>query len=92
MIRQRLLLQCPSCRESKLIDVAVRDDGVMGLVKCDECKARDILSRTVARPVSRRALGPEPSPEANNQPAAAPGGRLVQRARLGLSHVFRPAH
>jgi hypothetical protein len=37
---------------------------VMGLVKCDECKARDILTRTVARPVPRRAVSPEPSPEA----------------------------
>jgi hypothetical protein len=54
MERQRLFLECSSCGAAKFIDVAVRDDGVLGFVKCDECKGRDILKRSTARPLPRR--------------------------------------
>jgi hypothetical protein len=94
MIRQRLLLECQHCRQVKLVDVVVRDDGVMGLVKCDECKARDILTRTVPRRPTRRPISSRDPTMATKSDEAppTPNGRFFRRLRLGLGNVFGPAH
>ena len=44
MVRTRLMLQCPHCGESKLINVTILDD-VVGPVMCESCVARAILER-----------------------------------------------
>jgi hypothetical protein len=47
--RARLLLECPQCRESKLINVTIMDDA-MGPVICDTCVARAVMDRRMAGP------------------------------------------
>jgi transcription elongation factor Elf1 len=54
MVRDRFLLECPHCGKGKLIDVAVSSEGMIGPVKCDDCKARDLLHRTMPRASPRR--------------------------------------
>lgn len=92
MIRQRLLLACPTCRQAKLIDVAVRDDGVMGVVKCDECKGRDILAGSGAKARTRRATSrTQPSEAANpEQATATSSGRTGGRLRMALGNLLGP--
>jgi hypothetical protein len=86
MAHQRFLLECPHCGESKLINVAVSDDGLMGPVKCDECKTAS-LRLSARRPVRRtvesapQAQAPAPAPEPEKRPSA-PFGRALKRFRL----------
>jgi NAD-dependent SIR2 family protein deacetylase len=54
--RQRLLLECSHCGQSKLIDVAIADDGMMGIAKCDACKTDELRVASVMRPPPRRPL------------------------------------
>ncbi|MGZ4316534.1 MAG: hypothetical protein ACXVRS_11985 [Gaiellaceae bacterium] len=48
MVRTRLMLECPHCGESKLINVTILDD-VVGPVMCESCVARTIMERRVSR-------------------------------------------
>ena len=48
MIRTRLMLECPHCGESKLINVTILDDEV-GPVMCESCVARTIMERRVSK-------------------------------------------
>jgi hypothetical protein len=48
LIRTRLMLECPHCGESKLINVTILDD-VVGPVMCESCVARTIMERRVSR-------------------------------------------
>jgi hypothetical protein len=71
MDRHRFRLECPHCGQEKLVEVAVSADGMMGPVKCDDCKARGFSMR--ARRPARRADDahraregtPEPQPSIN---------------------------
>jgi hypothetical protein len=48
MIRTRLMLECPHCGESKLINVTILDD-VVGPVMCESCVARAIMERRLSK-------------------------------------------
>ena len=54
MIHTRLMLECPHCGESKLINVTILDDA-MGPVMCEPCVARTIMARRLARPAAPAA-------------------------------------
>jgi hypothetical protein len=45
--RARLMLECPECRESKLIGVTIMDD-VVGPFMCEACVVQTMLSRRLA--------------------------------------------
>ncbi|MGZ4384677.1 MAG: hypothetical protein ACXVY3_08755 [Gaiellaceae bacterium] len=62
--RQRLLLECSRCRQAKLIDVALTDDGMLGMAKCDESKTDELRFAHAMRPRPRRPLR-------RHEPAAA---------------------
>jgi transcription elongation factor Elf1 len=59
MVRDRFLLECPHCGKGKLIDVAISDSGMLGPIKCDDCKARALLRRAMPRaiPIRSGAVG-----------------------------------
>jgi hypothetical protein len=48
LVRTRLMLECPHCRESKLINVTILDD-VVGPVMCEACVAEAIVNRRLGR-------------------------------------------
>jgi hypothetical protein len=86
--RQRLLLECSRCRRAKLIDVALTDDGMMGMAKCDECKTDELRFAHAMRPRQRRPLRRqepvvhvEASPEA---PEWISAGDVLRRVRVAL--------
>ena len=86
MTRNRLLLECSACGQGKLIDVVLSDDGVIGVVKCDECKMTELrATRSVRRPV--RVPVEEPS-VGNGQGPSDPPARGLRHA---LANVFNPA-
>ena len=62
MIRTRLMLECPHCGESKLINVTILDD-VVGPVMCESCVARTIMERRVTRLDEPASPSHEPAPE-----------------------------
>jgi hypothetical protein len=62
MVRTRLMLECPHCGESKLINVTILDD-VVGPVMCESCVARTILERRLARLDEAATRTSEPAPE-----------------------------
>jgi transcription elongation factor Elf1 len=45
MTFDRLILECPHCGKGKYVTVAISETGSMGPVKCDDCKARGLLTR-----------------------------------------------
>ena len=54
MTRNRLPLECSHCRQAKLIDIAISDDGMVGVAVCDECKTHDLRLANAARRHQRR--------------------------------------
>ena len=60
MVRTRLMLECPHCGESKLINVTILDD-VVGPVMCESCVARLILERRLAKQDASAMPSSEPA-------------------------------
>jgi hypothetical protein len=91
--RQRLLLDCSHCGEAKLIDVAITDDGMMGIAKCDACKTdalrvANVMRLRPRRPLRRlepRALA-EPEAEAE-EPEWIPAGEVLRRVQTALGEL-----
>jgi hypothetical protein len=48
LVRTRLMLKCPHCHESKLINVTILDE-VVGPVMCETCVAAAIVNRRLGR-------------------------------------------
>jgi hypothetical protein len=59
LVRTRLMLECPHCRESKLINVTILDE-VVGPVMCEACVAEAIVNRRLARPAEPATPHGEP--------------------------------
>ena len=87
--RQRLLLECSRCRQAKLIDVALTDDGMLGMAKCDECKTDELRFAHAMRPRPRRPLRrQEPVAaaveESPDEPEWISPGEVLHRVRAAL--------
>jgi hypothetical protein len=54
--RERLPLECSHCGQAKLIDVAIAENGMMGIAKCDTCKTDALRVASIMRPRPRRPL------------------------------------
>jgi hypothetical protein len=87
MTRNRLLLECSACGQGKLIDVAVSDDGLIGVVKRDECKTKDLRAAHASRRPARR-----PTVEATVSDGRGSSDLPMGRLRQVLGNVFSPAH
>jgi hypothetical protein len=88
--RQRLLLECSHCRQSKLIDVAIADDGMMGIAKCDACKTDELRVANTMRPRPRRPLRrlqPVVMPVESVQPEWIPAGEVLRRVQSALGEL-----
>ena len=87
--RQRLLLECLHCRQAKLIDVAIANDGMMGVAKCDDCKTDDLRFAHAMRPRPRRPLRRiEPTVTAEvAEPEWIPAGEVLRRVRTALGEL-----
>jgi len=84
-----LLLECSRCRQAKLIDVDLTDDGMLGMAKCDECKTDELRVAHVMRPRPRRPLRRyEPVvaavAESTEEPEWISPGEVLQRVRVAL--------
>jgi hypothetical protein len=86
--RERLLLECSRCERAKLIDVALTDDGMLGIAKCDECKTDELRFAHAMRPRPRRPLRRhEPVvavDESAEEPAWISPGDVLRRVRVAL--------
>ena len=87
--RQRLLLECSHCRQSKLIDVAITDDGMMGIANCDACKTDELRVANVMRVRPRRPLRRlEPVVMAETvEPEWIAAGEVLRRVRTALGEL-----
>ena len=47
---RRLVQRAARIRQAKLIDVAIADDGMMGIAKCDACKTDELRVASAMRP------------------------------------------
>ena len=86
--RRRLPLQCSSCGQPKLIDVAIADDGMLGIAKCDACKTDELRNANVMRvrprrPHRRLRLEPTVTAEAPES-EWIPDGQVLRRVRMAL--------
>jgi hypothetical protein len=84
--RRRLLLECSRCRQAKLIDVDVTDDGMLGVTRCDVCKTDDLRYANASRRRQRRPLRrtePAPHPEPTDPEEMRPG-EILRRVRIAL--------
>lgn len=90
--RKRLLLECSHCGQAGLIDVAVSDDGMMGVVNCDECKTNGLRSANALRRRPRRPLRHPGATLVTEvvEPTGIPTGDVLSRVRLALGD-FSPA-
>jgi hypothetical protein len=87
--RQRLPLECLRCGQAKLIDVAIADDGMLGVAKCDECKTNELRVAHAMRLRPRRPLRP-PKPivlAEVGEPEWIPAGEVLHRVRLALGEL-----
>lgn len=86
--RERLLLECSRCRQAKLIDVAITEDGMLGMARCDACKTDDLRVGNALRRRQRRPLrrpGPvlvEPMAEEDEEEMRP--GDVLRRVRVAL--------
>ena len=91
--RQRLLLDCSHCGQAKLIDVAITDDGMMGIAKCDACKTDELRVANVMRLRPRRPLRrfePPVLAEAEveaEEPEWIPAGEVLRRVQTALGDL-----
>jgi hypothetical protein len=91
--RQRLLLDCSHCGQPKLIDVAVTQDGMMGIAKCDACKTDALRVANVMRLRPRRPLRRfEPTVLAEveaeaEEPEWIAAGEVLRRVRTALGDL-----
>jgi hypothetical protein len=80
MVRTRLMLQCPHCGESKLINVTILDD-IVGPVMCESCVAQTILERRLAKLAESATPPSEPTPEAPRLEVVRPAGQSLNPGR-----------
>jgi hypothetical protein len=80
MVRTRLMLECPHCGESKLINVTILDD-VVGPVMCESCVARTILARRLAKLDNAATPPSEPTPQVPLLEVARPAEQAVNPGR-----------
>ena len=80
MVRTRLMLECPHCGESKLINVTILDD-VVGPVMCESCVAQTILERRLARQAESASPPVEPTPETPRLELVRPADQFVNPGR-----------
>lgn len=91
--RQRLLLDCSHCGQAKLIDVAITEDGMMGIAKCDACKTDALRVANVMRLRPRRPLRrlePMVTAEAEAEPEEPewiPAGEVLRRVQTALGEL-----
>ena len=88
--RQRLPLECSHCGQAKLIDVAIADDGMMGITKCDACKTDELRVASIMRPRPRRPLRrvePLVMPVESVEPEWIPAGEVLRRVRSALGEL-----
>jgi hypothetical protein len=82
------MLECSRCRRARLIDVALTDDGMLGMAKCDECKTDELRFAHAMRPRPRRPLRRhEPVAaveESSEEPEWIPSGEVLRRVRIAL--------
>ena len=81
------MLECTRCRQARLIDVALTDDGMLGMAKCDECKTDELRFAHAMRPRPRRPLRrhePVAAVEEADEPEWIPPGELLRRVRVAL--------
>jgi hypothetical protein len=87
--RRRLLLECSRCAQAKLIDVAIADDGRLGIAKCDACKTDELRVASVMRPRRRRPVRPV-EPTVADEPVDSEfiaAGEVRLRVRLALGEL-----
>ena len=78
--RARLMLECPECRESKLISVTIIDD-VVGPFMCQSC----VVQTTMARRLRVRAG------DRGRRSLELRRGRLIRRSRVRLDERVGPS-
>jgi hypothetical protein len=76
MVRTRLMLECPHCGESKLINVTILDD-VVGPVMCESCVARTILERRLAKQDAPAMPSSEPASDLPRLEVVPPAAQAV---------------
>lgn len=86
--RERLLLECSRCRQAKLIDVAITEDGMLGTARCDACKTDDLRVANTLRRRRRRPLRPPGpvfiEPIAAEEEERIQPGDVLRRVRVAL--------
>jgi hypothetical protein len=91
--RQRLPLECLRCGQAKLIDVAIADDGMLGVAKCDDCKTDELRVAHAMRVRPRRPLRP-PERIVTAEVGESdwiPAGDVLRRVRMALGeHRIAP--
>ena len=92
--RERLLLECSRCRQAKLIDVAITEDGMLGITRCDACKTDDLRVANALRRRQRRPLRPpDPvfaEPVAEEEEEWIQPGDVLRRVRVALGEEGIP--
>ena len=81
------MLECTRCRRARLIDVALTDDGMLGVAKCDECKTDELRFAHAMRPRPRRPLRrhePVVAVEEPSEPEWISPGEVLRRVRVAL--------